>query len=73
MNNLEHVYALYKDDQYIAMGTFRELAALTGLKVESMRFYATKAYHNRRETKTRKRNTKPEYFLVDVGRTDKYE
>ena len=73
MNNLQHVYALYKDDDYIAMGTYSELATLTGLTIESMRFYGTKAYHNRRANKSKKRNTQPEYFLVDVGRIDKYE
>ena len=47
MGNKPSVFALYKGDTFVDVGTYAELAARTGIKKDSLRFYAT-AVHKKR-------------------------
>ena len=58
MGNKPSVFALYKGDTFVDVGTYAELAARTGIKIETLRFYAT-AMH-------RKRLKNPEKGLIAV-------
>lgn len=40
----EKDYALYKGDELIAIGTKKEIAEATGLKISSVAFYGTPSY-----------------------------
>lgn len=53
--NKEKIYALYRGEKFIAIGTKKELAELLGVKVETISFYATPAYKKRtNEAKARR-------------------
>ena len=43
----ESEYALYKGDEFIAIGTAQELAKLMNVKVETITFWSTPTYHKR--------------------------
>lgn len=43
------VYALYRGDTFIDMGTTRYLAQLIGVSERTIKFYNTKAYKRRRK------------------------
>ena len=43
----EKIYALYKGDVFIAMGTKKELAKYIGVSVRTIEFYATPTYQKR--------------------------
>ena len=45
--NKEKIYALYRGEKFIGVGTKRELAELLNVKVETISFYATPAYKKR--------------------------
>lgn len=45
--NKEKIYALYRGEKFIAVGTKKELAELLNVKVETISFYATPAYKKR--------------------------
>ena len=45
--NREKIYALYRGEKFIAIGTKKELAELLNVKVETISFYATPAYKKR--------------------------
>ena len=45
--NEEKIYALYRGEKFIAIGTKKELAELLNVKVETISFYATPAYKKR--------------------------
>lgn len=45
--NKENIYALYRGEKFIGVGTKRELAGLLNVKVETISFYATPAYKKR--------------------------
>lgn len=45
--NKEKIYALYRGEKFIGVGTKRELAELLNVKVETISFYATLAYKKR--------------------------
>lgn len=45
--NKENIYALYRGEKFIGVGTKRELAELLNVKVETISFYATPAYKKR--------------------------
>ena len=47
MGNKPSVFALYKGDTFVDVGTYAELAARTGIKEESLRFYATSVHRKR--------------------------
>ena len=51
-------YALYKGDEFISIGTIRELAELLGRPEDTVRFYHTPAYQ--------KRNFKNGYILINI-------
>lgn len=42
-------YVVYKGDEVIAIGTAEECAEVMGVKPETVRFYASGAYHKRAE------------------------
>lgn len=43
----EGIYALYKGDKFITEGTKKEIAKSIGVKVNTISYYATKAYEKR--------------------------
>lgn len=43
----EGIYALYKGDKFITEGTKKEIAKCIGVKVNTISYYATKAYEKR--------------------------
>lgn len=47
MPRLKSIYAMYKGEEFIASGTLEELAALKGIKVESVFHYTTECYRKR--------------------------
>ena len=55
-------YALYFGDDFICMGTVRECAEFTGMKENSMRYYATKTGYER----SLKADMKNSVFIVKV-------
>lgn len=62
MPNTPKIFALYKGDRFIDVGTLDELASRTGIKKSSLRFYATGVH--------RKRLKNPEKGLVVVRLED---
>ena len=42
-----NVFALYRGDTFVDVGTLDELAARTGIKKDSLRFYATSVHRRR--------------------------
>ena len=63
------IYALYKGDQYLGMGTIEELAKEFGKKPEMIRYYGTNANKRRNE----KRGTFNYLCLVDTDLPDEEE
>ena len=53
--NKEKVYALYKGDELLEIGTKKELAEKFGVKVKTISYYSTPAYQ--KKDKSRKRQT----------------
>ena len=49
--NKEKVYALYRGEKFLAIGTKKELAELLGVKVETISFYGTPAYKKKGQTR----------------------
>ncbi len=45
--NKEKIYALYRGEKFLGVGTKKELAELLNVKVETISFYATPAYKKR--------------------------
>lgn len=45
--NKEKVYALYRGEKFLGIGTKKELAELLNVKVETISFYGTLAYKKR--------------------------
>ena len=43
----EKIYALYKGDSFIAMGTKKELADYLGVTIRTISFYSTPTYQKR--------------------------
>ena len=43
----ESEYALYKGDEFVAIGTSKQLAQLMNVKVETITFWSTPTYHKR--------------------------
>lgn len=52
-------YALYHDDDFIAIGTTKELAKLLKVKTRTIQFYRTTAYQKRTSGKG--------FIFVDLG------
>lgn len=53
--NKEKIYALYRGEKFLAIGTKKELAELLNVKVETVSFYATPSYKKRtNEAKSRR-------------------
>lgn len=51
----EKIYALYRGEKFLAIGTKKELAELLNVKVETVSFYATPSYKKRtNEAKSRR-------------------
>ena len=46
---MEKIYALYKGEECLGIGTIKELANLTKVKERTIRFYNTGVYKRRRE------------------------
>lgn len=44
---MNKIYALYKGDEYLGMGTIKELAKIHGVKHRTIRFYLTPTYKKR--------------------------
>ena len=47
MVNKEKIYALYRGEKFLGIGTKKELAELLNVKVKTISFYATPAYKKR--------------------------
>lgn len=45
----ENIYAAYKGDEFIDLGTKKELAKKLNIKPSSIHFYTTPTYRKRRE------------------------
>lgn len=60
------MFALYHGDEFVAVGTARELAELEGVKEDSIRWYASPAARRRREGTARPRCC----VVVRLGRED---
>lgn len=54
------IYALYKNDELLVIGTTKEIAKFRNVKVETIRFYRTPTY------KKRCRNSKKRLELIEV-------
>ena len=53
--NKENIYALYRGEKFLAIGTKKGLAELLNVKVETVSFYATPSYKKRtNEAKSRR-------------------
>lgn len=52
MGRPEGIYALYKGEEFLDMGTKKEMAARRGVKVETMHYWSSKA--NKRRIESRK-------------------
>lgn len=53
--NKENIYALYRGEKFLAIGTKKELAELLNVKVETVSSYATPSYKKRiNEAKSRR-------------------
>lgn len=42
-------YALYKGDEFICLGTIKEIAEFEGVREDTIRFYGTRSYKERLE------------------------
>lgn len=49
MRTIKNVYALYKGDTFLELGTAKELANYLNVKESTIRFYITKTYKKRRK------------------------
>lgn len=45
--NKEKIYALYRGEKFLGVGTKKELAELLNVKVKTVSFYATPSYKKR--------------------------
>lgn len=66
MGKTRRIYAAYRGDKYIGEGTLREIAAMTGLKVETVIWYTTPA-GKRRMGRHKEHKRYPRLTLVDLG------
>lgn len=41
------VYAMYKNDDLLAIGTYKELSEILNVKIETIKFYNTPTYKKR--------------------------
>jgi len=65
MEKMRRVYAAYRGDRYIGEGTLRKIAEMTGLKVETVRWYTTPA-GKRRMGRHKEHKRYPRLTLVDL-------
>lgn len=63
----EKEYALYDDDDFIAIGTLEELAKKRNIKKESLE------WHLYPSVKEMNRNKRTGIFLVDLGSMERHE
>ncbi|MGL4774513.1 MAG: hypothetical protein ACRC2K_13210 [Clostridium sp.] len=42
-------YAFYRGDEFVDIGTYKELSKKLGIKIETLQFYATSTYRKRME------------------------
>ena len=56
------IYALYHGDEFLTLGTKKELAEYLGVKVRTISFYATPTYQ--------KRNNYKGYIVIKIGGDD---
>ncbi len=54
MSRKEGVYAIYKGDTFIDVGTAKELARSQGIKIKTVQFYASGASKRRAGTSTKR-------------------
>ena len=48
---MEKIYAIYKGDQFIDVGTMKELSKRQHKSIKTLHFYASKAYRRREDPK----------------------
>lgn len=65
MRKAKKIYAAYRGEEYIGEGTLREIAAMTGLKEESVRWYTSNAA-KRQAVEHVERKSRPRLTLVDL-------
>lgn len=66
MKSAEPVYALYKGDKFLDIGTKKELAAKTGKSLNTMRFLASDVNKKRIESKGENNGL----LMIKIGSTD---
>ena len=66
MRKAKKIYAAYRGEEYIGEGYIKEIAALTGLKESSVRWY-TSITAKRRAAAHAERESCPRLTLVDLG------
>lgn len=54
MNSRKKEYALYKGEEILAMGTIEEIGIKLDISPNTVRFYLSKAYARRSETKEKR-------------------
>ena len=60
------VYALYKGDKFITLGTKQEIAEVQGCKVDTISFLATNSYKKRMENRKYKRGVPNHLILIEI-------
>ncbi len=60
MKKKNKIYALYYGDKFLALGTKKEIAEEINVKIETIYFYGTPSYKNR------KSRTPERYILIAV-------
>lgn len=62
-------FALYEGDEFLCLGTIKEIAAYVGMNESSVRAYRNPSYCN----KVRKRNGRPLRTLIKIEDDDENE
>lgn len=61
MRKIKNVYALYKGDTFLEIGTAKELAKYLNVSERTIRFYITNAY------KQRRKNSNNSIIVIKIG------
>ena len=61
MRTIKNVYALYKGDTFLEIGTAKELAKYLNVSERTIRFYITNVY------KQRRKNSNNSIIVIKIG------
>lgn len=59
-------YALYKGDEFICLGTIKEIAEYEGVREDTIRFYGTRTYRE----KLSNRKTRNPRILIKIDKDE---